>query len=151
TDWDILPTSHSRGAASGALGPRRECQGGPRASAPPGRSRRIGASPGLAARSPWRRTPMQPAADALAARSRPAPAELLQRLGERFGDRYSAGESVRHRHGRDESPYDTTPPDCVVFPENSEEVAEVVRTCARHRVPVIAYGAGTSIEGHIMA
>jgi D-lactate dehydrogenase (cytochrome) len=55
------------------------------------------------------------------------------------------------RHGRDESPYDTTPPDCVVFPTGTAEVAEVVRMCARHRVPVIAYGAGTSIEGHIMA
>ena len=54
-----------------------------------------------------------------------------------------------HRHGRDDSPYDTTPPDCVVFPESGDEVAEVVRMCARHRVPVIAYGAGTSIEGHI--
>src|SRR5262249_16653816 len=42
-------------------------------------------------------------------------------------------------------------PDCVVFPTSSGEVAEVVRMCAVHRVPVIAYGAGTSIEGHILA
>jgi D-lactate dehydrogenase (cytochrome) len=94
---------------------------------------------------------MQPATDTPIALRRPAPPDLLQGLGERFGERCSTGESVRDRHGRDESPYDTTPPDCVVFPENAEEVAEVVRMCARHRVPVIAYGAGTSIEGHIMA
>ena len=94
---------------------------------------------------------MQPAADAPIARRRPAPPELLQGLGDRFQERCSTGQSVRHQHGRDDSPYDTTPPDCVVFPTTSAEVAEVVRMCARHRVPVIAYGAGTSIEGHIMA
>ena len=94
---------------------------------------------------------MRPAADAPIARRRPAPPELLQGLGDRFQERFSTGQSVRDRHGRDDSPYDTTPPDCVVFPTTTAEVAEVVRMCARYRVPVIAYGAGTSIEGHIMA
>jgi D-lactate dehydrogenase (cytochrome) len=94
---------------------------------------------------------MQPAANAPTARRRPAPPELLQDLGDRFGERFSTAQSVRQRHGRDESPYDTTPPDCVVFPTTSAEVAEVIRSCARCRVPVIAYGAGTSVEGHIMA
>jgi D-lactate dehydrogenase (cytochrome) len=82
---------------------------------------------------------------------RHATPELLQGLSERFKERCNTGQSVRQQHGRDESPYDITPPDCVVFPTNDAEVAEVVRMCARHRVPVIAYGAGTSIEGHIMA
>jgi D-lactate dehydrogenase (cytochrome) len=94
---------------------------------------------------------MQPAANAPIARRRPAPPELLQALSERFQERCSTGQSVRDQYGRDESPYDTMPPDCVVFPENSSEVAEVIWMCAQHRVPVIAYGAGTSIEGHIMA
>jgi D-lactate dehydrogenase (cytochrome) len=94
---------------------------------------------------------MQPAADPSFARGRPALPELLQRLGKQFGERCSTEEPVRDRHGRDESFYDTTPPDCVVFPESSKEISEVVRLCARYRVPVIAYGAGTSIEGHIMA
>ncbi|MHB1556903.1 MAG: FAD-binding oxidoreductase [Isosphaeraceae bacterium] len=94
---------------------------------------------------------MQPAAGSPVTRRRPAPQDLLRSLGERFGERYSTGESDLHRHGRDDSPYDTTPPDCIVFPESVEEVAEVVRLCARHLVPIIAYGAGTSIEGHIMA
>ena len=84
-------------------------------------------------------------------RKRSAPPELLQALRERFNERCSTGQSVRDHPGRDESPYDTTPPDCVVFPAATTEVAEVVRMCARHRVPVIAYGAGTSLEGHIMA
>lgn len=94
---------------------------------------------------------MQPAANAPIAQRRPAPPELLQGLSARFKERCSTGQAVRDQHGRDESPYDTTPPDCVVFPATSDEVAEVVRMCARYQVPVIAYGAGTSIEGHIMA
>ena len=94
---------------------------------------------------------MQPNIDAPITGKRPAPPELLQALGDRFGERFSTCQSVRDSHGRDESPYDTTPPDCVVFPTMTEEVAEMVRMWARHRVPVIAYGAGTSIEGHIMA
>src|SRR3954453_17657022 len=94
---------------------------------------------------------MQPATIAPLARRRPATPELLQALGERFQERCSTAPSVRDRHGRDESPYDTTPPDCVVFPTTAQEVAEVVRMCARHRVPCIAYGGGASIEGHVMA
>jgi D-lactate dehydrogenase (cytochrome) len=94
---------------------------------------------------------MQPTANAMNACRRPAPPELLQILSNRFQERCTTSQSVRDRHGRDDSPYDTTPPDCVVFPATSEEVADLVRMCAEHRVPVIAYGAGTSIEGHIMA
>lgn len=94
---------------------------------------------------------MTAASDSPNSRRRPAPPELLRALESRFGDRCSTGESVRQAHGRDESPFDVTPPDCVVFAATCDEVAEVVRLCARHRVPVIPYGAGTSIEGHIMA
>ena len=94
---------------------------------------------------------MRHAANAPKASRRTAPPVLLQGLSDRFKERFSTGESVTHQHGRDDSPYDTTPPDCVVFPTTSAEVAEVVRMCARVQVPVIAYGAGTSIEGHIMA
>jgi D-lactate dehydrogenase (cytochrome) len=94
---------------------------------------------------------MQPATDAPITRGRHVPPDLLQGLGERFGERFSTVESVRQRHGRDDSPYDITPPDCVVFATTGAEVAEVVRLCARHRVPVIGYGAGTSFEGHILA
>jgi D-lactate dehydrogenase (cytochrome) len=95
--------------------------------------------------------PMQRAEIAPTARRRPAPPGLLQALGERFEGRCHTSESVRQGHGEDESPYDAMPPDCVVFLASSEEVAEVVRLCARYRTPVIAYGAGTSIEGHVLA
>src|SRR5258708_7642209 len=84
-------------------------------------------------------------------RRRPAPPELLQELHNRFNERFSTEASIKQQHGRDDSPFDTTPPDCVVFATTSDEVAEVVRLCAQYQVPIIAYGAGTSIEGHIMA
>jgi D-lactate dehydrogenase (cytochrome) len=94
---------------------------------------------------------MQHAASSPIAGRRSASPGLLQELRDRFKERCSTGQSIRDQHGRDDSPYDTTPPDCVIFPTTTAEVAEVVRMCGRHRVPVIAYGAGTSIEGHVMA
>src|SRR5262245_20853770 len=94
---------------------------------------------------------MEYAPNAPLCRRRTAPPELLQELRDRFQERFSTTEPERHRHGRDESPYDSAPPDGVVFAATSAEVAEVVRSCARHRFPVIAYGAGTSIEGHILS
>ncbi|MFL6711577.1 MAG: FAD-binding oxidoreductase [Sulfurifustis sp.] len=94
---------------------------------------------------------MQLAASSVVAHKRSAPPELLQKLREKFKERFSTGQAVRDQHGRDESPYDTTAPDGVVFAETTDEVAEVVRLCARYRTPVIAFGTGTSIEGHILA
>jgi D-lactate dehydrogenase (cytochrome) len=85
------------------------------------------------------------------AHRRAVPQDLLQSLGERFGQRFAMGQSVREHHGRDESPFDPVPPDGVVFAQTTAEVAEVVRMCACHRVPVIAFGTGTSVEGHVHA
>src|SRR6266540_2399712 len=82
---------------------------------------------------------------------RSAPPELLQALHEKFGERFSKTQAVRDQHGRDVSPYETTAPDCVVFAAATDEVAEVVRICARYQVPVIPFGTGTSLEGHILA
>jgi D-lactate dehydrogenase (cytochrome) len=79
------------------------------------------------------------------------PAAVADALRERFGERFSTAQAVREHHGTDVSPFDAAPPDCVVFPTTTEEVAEIVRLCAQHRVPIIAYGAGTSLEGHILA
>jgi D-lactate dehydrogenase (cytochrome) len=76
---------------------------------------------------------------------------LLSELRALFGDRLSTAEAVREHHGRDESPYAPMPPDAVVFAHSTEEIAELVRIAGRHRVPVIAYGVGTSIEGHLLA
>jgi D-lactate dehydrogenase (cytochrome) len=81
----------------------------------------------------------------------PLPASLISALSERFGARFSAAAAVRDHHGRDESPYAPMPPDAVVFVESTDEVAAVVRLAAAHRVPVIPYGVGTSIEGHLLA
>jgi D-lactate dehydrogenase (cytochrome) len=81
----------------------------------------------------------------------PLPETLAAALAARFGDRYSVAASVRDHHGRDESPYAPLPPDAVVFAESTDDVAAVVRLAAAHRVPVIPYGVGTSIEGHLLA
>lgn len=72
-------------------------------------------------------------------------------LGQRFGDRLTTNPSVRERHGADESYHKPMAPDAVVFPETSAEVAEIVRICRDHRTPVIPFGVGTSLEGHIAA
>ena len=81
----------------------------------------------------------------------PLPETLAAALAARFGDRYSVTAAVREHHGRDESPYAPLPPDAVVFAESTDDVAAVVRLAAAHRVPVIPYGVGTSIEGHLLA
>jgi len=81
----------------------------------------------------------------------PFPAELLTALRGRFGERVSTSAATLEQHGIDESAHPIAPPDAVVFPESTEEVAGIVKLCAQHRVPVIAFGAGTSLEGHVLA
>jgi D-lactate dehydrogenase (cytochrome) len=74
-------------------------------------------------------------------------AELKALLGERV----STSAAVREHHGKDESYFPYAPPDAVVFLRSTEEVRDVVNICRRHRVPMIPYGVGTSLEGHILA
>jgi D-lactate dehydrogenase (cytochrome) len=81
----------------------------------------------------------------------PFPPALLDALVAAFGARVSTAEAVRTQHGRDESPFDPVPPDAVVFAHSADEVREVVRLCAHYAVPVIPYGAGSSLEGHLLA
>ena len=81
----------------------------------------------------------------------PLPPTLVHALTERFGARFSTATGVRDHHGRDESPYAPMPPDAVVFAESTDDVAAVVVLAAAHRVPVIPYGVGSSIEGHLLA
>jgi D-lactate dehydrogenase (cytochrome) len=76
---------------------------------------------------------------------------VIAALRPRFGDRLSTAQAVRDQHGRDESWHAPAPPDAVVFAESVEEVQAVVRACAQERVPVIPFGTGTSLEGHIAA
>jgi len=78
---------------------------------------------------------------------KPAFAELEALLGERF----STSQAVLDQHGKDESYHTPAPPDGVAFAESTEEVAEIVKICARHGVPVIPFGTGTSLEGQVHA
>jgi D-lactate dehydrogenase (cytochrome) len=82
---------------------------------------------------------------------RPLPAEMSEALRARFGDRFSVANAVRDHHGNDESPYPSMLPDGVVFAQSTEDVVAVVNLCNQHGVPLIAYGAGSSLEGHILA
>lgn len=82
---------------------------------------------------------------------RPLPAGVRDALAARFGGRLSTALAVREQHGRDESPFDVPPPAAVVFAESTEDVAFVVRLANEHGVPVIPYGAGSSLEGHLLA
>jgi len=79
-------------------------------------------------------------------------AALLEELTVLLGaDRVQTGDDVRRQHGTDESFHAPAPPDAVVFPRSNEECAAIVRTCRAHRTPIIPFGAGTSLEGHVMA
>jgi D-lactate dehydrogenase (cytochrome) len=82
---------------------------------------------------------------------RPVPPAMLQALRARFGERCSTAAAVCEQHGRDESPFPVTPPEVVVYCDSTEEVAAVVALADRHAVPVIPFGVGTSLEGHLLA
>lgn len=82
---------------------------------------------------------------------RPFAPELFAALASAFGQRVSTAEAVRAHHGRDESPFDPQPPDAVVFAESTEDVRTTIELCARYGVPVIPYGNGSSLEGHLLA
>src|SRR5215471_10450074 len=79
--------------------------------------------------------------------ARPAIARLIPLLG----DRLFTNTSVRENHGRDLTWHAPHAPDAVAFPQSTEEVAAIVQICAELGVPVVPYGAGTSLEGHVMA
>src|SRR5690349_22878216 len=76
---------------------------------------------------------------------------VLTELKALLGDRVSVAHAVREHHGKDESYFPYALPDAVVFPHSTEEVRDVVNICRRHRVPMIPFGVGTSLEGHILA
>jgi len=78
-------------------------------------------------------------------------AELVTRLSGDFGERAVTTHAVREHHSHGEGLADAALPDVVVFPHSNEEVAAIVRLCHLARVPVIAFGVGTSLEGHVAA
>jgi D-lactate dehydrogenase (cytochrome) len=84
--------------------------------------------------------------------ARPAASDrVISELRDLVGERVSTAESVRAHHGKDVSYHAPHDPDAVVFAQSTAEVSEIVKVCARHRTPIVAYGTGTSLEGHIAA
>jgi D-lactate dehydrogenase (cytochrome) len=77
--------------------------------------------------------------------------QAIGALRELLGDRLTTSPSARDLHGRDESSLPPSLPDAVAFPRTTGEVAAIVEICARHAVPVVPFGAGSSLEGHILA
>ena len=72
-------------------------------------------------------------------------------LKQQFGDRLQTGAAIRQQHGHTTTWIANQPPDAVVFARDTQEVSDIVRTCAAHKVPVIPFGTGTSLEGHVNA
>jgi len=82
---------------------------------------------------------------------RVVPQALIDTLRGRFAERCSTALVVREQHGRDESSFAAPPPAAVVFAESTADVAEVVALASQYRVPVIPFGVGSSLEGHLLA
>jgi D-lactate dehydrogenase (cytochrome) len=78
-------------------------------------------------------------------------ATLVERLSAMMGPRATVARSVLEQHGQSEAYHGVLPPDVVVFPETTQEVVEIVRLCANLRMPIIPFGAGTSLEGNTAA
>jgi D-lactate dehydrogenase (cytochrome) len=81
----------------------------------------------------------------------PIKPELIAALRQRLGDRLSTSAAVCAQHGKDESYHEAHAPDAVAFAQSTDEVAEIVRLCAQHKTPIIPFGTGTSLEGHVAA
>ena len=82
---------------------------------------------------------------------RDVPAALIVGLKARFGEQCSTALVVREQHGRDESSFQVPPPAAVVFAESTTDVADAVRLASQFEVPVIPFGVGSSLEGHLLA
>jgi D-lactate dehydrogenase (cytochrome) len=92
--------------------------------------------------------PLSETADPVAPAARDAAIASLHQL---LGDRLSTAALVREKHGKDASYHPCVPPDAVAFAQSTEEVSEIVKLCARYKVPVIPFGSGTGLEGHVVA
>ena len=82
---------------------------------------------------------------------REVPAALIDALKARFGDQCSTALAVREQHGRDESSFQVPPPAAVVFAQSTQDVADAVRLASQFDAPVIPFGVGSSLEGHLLA
>ncbi len=81
----------------------------------------------------------------------PIKPELIAGLRQQLGDRLSTSAAVCAQHGKDESYHEAHAPDAVAFAQSTEEVAEIVQLCAQYKTPIIPFGTGTSLEGHVAA
>ena len=82
---------------------------------------------------------------------REVPAALIDALKSRFLEQCSTALVVREQHGRDESSFEAPPPAAVVFAQSTQDVADAVKLAGGFNVPVIPFGVGTSLEGHLLA
>ncbi len=85
------------------------------------------------------------------ARNEPGIATVLGILKQQFGERFNTSQAIRDQHGHTTTWIKTQAPDGVFFAQSTQDVAEAVKICAAHKVPVIAFGTGTSLEGHVNA
>lgn len=84
-------------------------------------------------------------------RTRTLTPAALEDLAGLLGPRFTTSSSHRAQHGRDESPLDPSEPEGVAYPSSTEEISRIVALCSGHGIPVIPFGAGTSLEGHVLA
>ncbi len=78
-------------------------------------------------------------------------ARVIAHLDDQFGDRLQRGAAIREQHGHTTTWLENQPPDAVIFPQSTDEVSRIVGICAEHNVPIIPFGTGTSLEGHVNA
>ena len=85
-------------------------------------------------------------------RKRILPAQMLAELAQRFGSQMSTATAVCEQHGRDESAFvDVAAPQAVVFANNTQDVIDLIKSASNYEIPVIPFGAGSSVEGHLLA
>tara|TARA_B100001027_G_scaffold3248_1_gene2132 strand:- start:572 stop:1945 length:1374 start_codon:yes stop_codon:yes gene_type:complete len=76
--------------------------------------------------------------------------EVQKELKKIFNGRFSTSESTRANYARGEDTYDPILSKAVVFPETNEEVSKILKLCNKHKVPVVPFGTGTSLEGNVV-
>src|SRR2546429_9996504 len=94
---------------------------------------------------------MQEKSDRIPRRDPNAVKGVVAALAAKFGNRLVTSQAVLEQHANTTTWIANEPPVAVVFPQASDEVQDIVRICAQRRVPVIPFGAGTSLEGHVNA
>ena len=76
--------------------------------------------------------------------------ELIKILENVLGDRISFSDSVRNNYSKGEDAYDPVLPEAVIFPKDNEEISKILTACNKYKIPITAYGTGTSLEGHVV-